>query len=50
MHELQNRPLYKWTSYTLEQRRIAEERRHAIALFLGALTALVCAALVYVVG
>jgi hypothetical protein len=51
MHEIENRPLYRWTEYALEQKRINDEHRHARAAFLGALTALGCAfGILYMLG
>ena len=51
MHEIRNQPLYRWTEYALEQRRIDDERRHARAALYGGLTALGCAlGLVYLFG
>jgi hypothetical protein len=51
MHEIPNRPLYRWTEYQLDLKRMADARRRAWAYFLGALTAAACAGLlVYVAG
>ena len=44
MHEITNRPVYRWTEVTLERKRAENGRRHQMAVLWGILTAVCVAA------